>query len=82
MWSIVKKLSWGKEDDNLGCLSENVENLDDLLLKEENLNENLQFSQNEGRVTTLKDDFGLIDEEIYFKSTFRRILSLEYAKDL
>ena len=64
MWSIVKTLSWGKEVDNLGCLSENVENLDDLLLKEENLNENLQFSQKEGRVTTLKDDFGLIDDEL------------------
>ena len=71
MWSIVKKLSWGKEDDNLGCLSEDLENLDDLLLKEENLNENLQFSQKEGRVTTLKDDFGLIDEEIYFPSSLK-----------
>ena len=67
-WDIIKSYSWQNKSDNHEDKTEENENLEGLLLREEDLEDKFQWTQKEGKVTYLKDNCGTIDGDIYFSS--------------
>ena len=67
LWSAVKAFTWQSKNkiSNLNEI-EQESDLNCLLLIEEDTDKQTQSLQQEGKVTQLQEDFGLIDGEIYF----------------
>ena len=71
IWDIIKSYSWQSKSDNHEDKTEEIENLEGLLLREEDLEDKFQWTQKEGKVTYLKDNCGTIDGDIYFSSDLK-----------